>query len=84
MIRGLDGNDTCLAGIEAVALENVPRFFGVIDDKRTVLMSDVSATEMARMFTPSRPSSSLTWERAPGVFSRLMDNCVMTISYSLT
>jgi hypothetical protein len=41
-------------------------FTGSSTTNLTVLMSDVSATEMARILTPSLPSMSLTFERAPG------------------
>ena len=54
-------------------------FSGSSTTKRTVLMSEVSATEMARMFTPSRPRISLMVERLPGTLSRLTDSCLMTI-----
>ena len=41
---------------------------------------------MARIFTPSLPRISLTFDRAPGTLSRMMEICViiMARAYSLT
>src|SRR4030067_3780150 len=54
-------------------------FSGSSTTKRTVLMSDVAATEIALMLTPSRPRSSLMVDRLSGTLSRLTDSCLMTI-----
>ncbi len=58
-------------------------FSGLSVTNRTVLLSEVSATEIARMLIPSRPRHSLTERNFPGTFSSTTDTCFTNIGLPL-